>query len=253
MLFSTLNRKPFWIQTQIIGWVTPDEESLLIKAGWINQNNELHLKVNQSEAIQQHLTYLGEFLQKDSPHSSQLTDPSHPVSVFPYKSVFSNDLNAFGYLPRYAARSLGVTTHSVRLFGRTPVNGWWICQRAAHRRINPNQWDCIVSGMLHHNETPIQGLARETFEEIRYHLPITSSNITSLTPIYFAKEVEDGFLSEWVYGYEMMFPDTFRPIPEVNEIQHIKTAHTNTVLKYIQNGEFCYESGKLYQQHYEMQ
>ncbi len=142
-------------------------------------------------------------------------------------------------IERAACRALGLTTFAVHL------NAWssdqlWLARRAAHKNIDPGQWDTLVGGMVTANESERVALDREAYEEaglvMSRYLPQPQRRVHVWRP------VPEGYQSEVIRVFDVELPPLAQPVNHDGEVDLIERHSIEVTLDAIEAGLFTLEA-----------
>lgn len=133
-------------------------------------------------------------------------------------AVVAADGATLGRVERAAVRPLGITTFAVHLVGRSPQGGWWVQQRADDKATDPGLWDTLMGGLVSADETIVQTLERETWEEAGLRLDALQ-RVEPLGRITIRRPVPEGYMVEQIEMYSAVVPDGMHPDNQDGEVQ----------------------------------
>ena len=81
--------------------------------------------------------------------------------------IFNDEGQGLAQAERSVFRTLGLTTHVVRLLALTPHGHFWLQRRSPNKPIGAGLWDNLAAGMMAASETPQTAMLRELRSEER--------------------------------------------------------------------------------------
>lgn len=144
-------------------------------------------------------------------------------------------------LERSLFRPLGLLSASVQLNVTTPTGHVWIGQRASHKSIDPGLWDAAVAGGLAADESPLEAIQREAWEEaglgpqwwpmIR---PVGRLRVCRLLPDCLHHE------QVWVFGLGVAVDTVLQS--QDGEVERFCTVSPDEILQRYRAGRFNHEA-----------
>lgn len=142
-------------------------------------------------------------------------------------------------IERAACRALGLTTFGVHL--NAWVNGrFLLARRAAHKRINPGQWDTLVGGIVTANESERVALDREAFEEVG--LALGRHHPKAHRRLHVWRPVPEGYQSEVIRVFDVELPSGIKLVNNDNEVDLIQLHSIEETLDAIESGSVMLEA-----------
>lgn len=169
---------------------------------------------------------------------------NEPIDVLDWSGALS-----LGLMERAAARFWGSHTRSVHL------NAWvrhddghsmrlWLARRSDHKATDPGLWDNLVAGMLGPQESALQGLAREAFEEAGLDLQAAVS--ISLGPaLLIDREVPQGWQRETLKVIDARLPLDFQPVNQDGEVCEFRLVDLTTARRMALSGAMTADAAKV--------
>lgn len=124
------------------------------------------------------------------------------------------------HIERAAARYFGLTMYASHLNGLTARNGqpyMWLARRSASRHVDPDKLDNIAAGRITRGFSPLQTLAKASFEEAGIDGELVSL-ARAAGAVRCKREVEEGLHNEVIFVHDIILPDTFIPQNKDGEV-----------------------------------
>lgn len=151
---------------------------------------------------------------------------------------------SIGRIERAAVRLLGITTFAVHLVGRSPRGGWWVQQRADDKATDPGLWDTLMGGLVSADETIVQTLERETWEEAGLRLDLLQ-RVEALGRITIRRPVPEGYMVEQIEMYSAVVPDGLHPDNQDGEVQAFACLDRAALLEKLHADAFTLEAALI--------
>ncbi|HSW20886.1 MAG TPA: NUDIX domain-containing protein [Ramlibacter sp.] len=150
-----------------------------------------------------------------------------------------------GTVERGAVRPLGIATQAVHLVGLSPDGRHWVQQRAHDKATDPGLWDTLMGGMAPACDTPMQALARETWEEAGLRMDQlmqlrVGGSFTVRRPSQDARNA--GYVVERVDWWRCVLADGVTPVNQDGEVQQFALMTSSELRRRLLAGEFTLEA-----------
>lgn len=149
-----------------------------------------------------------------------------------------------GRIERAAVRPLGITTFAVHLVGRSPRGGWWVQQRADDKATDPGLWDTLMGGLVSADETIVQSLERETWEEAGLRLDALQ-RVQPLGRLTIRRPVPEGYMVEQIEMYSAVVPDGLHPDNQDGEVQAFACLDRTALVERLHADAFTLEAALI--------
>ena len=239
-------RVPLWAGESMIGSVEPDFLSQIVLQPLSDGNRPL-LK-------QEHPLPLGWRLMGDVTTSLSLV--AKALREAGLAGVWRSEQLAvpdqFGHrkgtVERAAVRPLGITTLAAQLVGQTTGGRFWVQQRAFNKPNDSGMWDTLMGGMVSAADTVQTALVRETWEEAGLHLADLkdvrySGRLSTRRPASDGNGA--GYLIEDIDWYVCTVPEGLVPVNQDGEVEQFVLMDAQTMLQFMQRGEFTTEAALI--------
>ncbi len=177
--------------------------------------------------------------------SGLLADVSRSLHASGFVLGWRNELLSVGkpavaMIERAACRALGITTEAVHLNAYADSSSLFVARRAAHKQIDPGQWDNLVGGMVSAGESLQQALSREALEEAG--LKIDFANVQQGRSFQMRRAVPEGVQSEMIHVFDMTLPTGVALNNQDGEVDAIECLSIERIISAIEHGEFTLEA-----------
>ena len=140
---------------------------------------------------------------------------------------------AIGQMERAAMRPLGLLTQAVHLNGWTPDGDIYLQLRSSTKAFDPNMWDTLVGGLLNAEDSPAEGLGRESAEEAG----LSPSDLKLRTPIRtilrMRRRLPEGYQLEDILVSDCIIPANTKPKNLDGEVERIEIFKPKEVVEMI--------------------
>ena len=143
-------------------------------------------------------------------------------------------------IERAACRPLGIATEAVHLNAYVAADTLIVARRAAHKQIDPGLWDNLVGGMVPADETLVEALAREAWEEAGVRLDLV--RIERGRSFQVRRPVTEGLQAETIHTFDTSLPPDLRLQNRDGEVDAIDALKIEHVVAAIERNEFTLES-----------
>lgn len=125
--------------------------------------------------------------------------------------IFNDEGQVLAQAERSVFRTLGLTTHVVRLLALTPHGHFWLQRRSPNKPIGAGLWDNLAAGMMAASETPQTAMLRELHEEAG--LNVGADTLVPLSTLSFDYQcpVPEGWMQERTASYLLTVPSEITP------------------------------------------
>lgn len=125
--------------------------------------------------------------------------------------IFNDEGQVLAQAERSVFRTLGLTTHVVRLLALTPHGHFWLQRRSPNKPIGAGLWDNLAAGMMAASETPQTAMLRELHEEAG--LNVGADTLVPLPTLSFDYQcpVPEGWMQERTASYLLTVPSEITP------------------------------------------
>ncbi|KNZ31600.1 MAG: hypothetical protein AD742_16585 [Methylibium sp. NZG] len=148
---------------------------------------------------------------------------------------------AVAAIERAAVRPLGVATFAVHLVARTAAGEVWVQQRALDKATDPGLWDTTMGGLRAADETVLDTLARETWEEAGLRLDALHG-VQAQGRISVRRPVVDGYMVEHTDIFEATLRDGSVPVNQDGEVAAFERLQPAALRRRLQHGQFTLEA-----------
>lgn len=118
-------------------------------------------------------------------------------------TIYDENENPCGNLSRNIVHALGLRHHVCHLWlieEKNGIMGMWLQQRAKDRTLNPSMYDLAATGHIDVNETPLDAVIREAWEEIGIKFNENGIAVLGTTEQSYSRS-DGGFDDELVYAF----------------------------------------------------
>ena len=165
-------------------------------------------------------------------------------------AVHAVDGRRIGTVERGAVRVLGIATQAVHLVGTAHDGGLWVQQRAADKANYPLHWDTLMGGMVSAQDTLVQALERETWEEAG----LRTAELAELRwggVLQFRHPDADGgddigYMHEDIHWYAASVPPALVPSNQDGEVAQFARWSAGEVQEQLAQGRFTPEAALVW-------
>lgn len=151
-------------------------------------------------------------------------------------------------IERGCARVLGIRTLAVHLIGWSADGRIWLQQRSSTKAEDPERWDTLVGGMVSADETSLDALRRETWEEAGLALDALGP-LREAPRLQTRRPVPDGgglgYLDERLITLQAVLPAGLSPENRDGEVQAFALWTPAQVRAGIDAGAFTLDAARL--------
>lgn len=151
---------------------------------------------------------------------------------------------AVAVVERGAVRPLGIKTHAVHMVGRTPEGAVWVQQRALDKATDPGLWDTMVGGLISADESILQTLERETWEEAGLHVSALQA-VVGFGQVTVQRPVIEGYMVERIHMFEAVVPAGLTPVNQDGEVARFERVDRATLRCRMQRDLFTLEAALI--------
>ena len=151
---------------------------------------------------------------------------------------------AVAVVERGAVRPLGITTHAVHMVGRTTEAAVWVQQRALDKATDPGLWDTMVGGLISADESILQTLERETWEEAGLHVSALQA-VVGFGQVTVQRPVSEGYMVERIHMFEAVVPAGLTPVNQDGEVARFERIDRATLRRRMQQDLFTLEAALI--------
>ncbi|AVL71798.1 NUDIX hydrolase [Oligella urethralis] len=145
-------------------------------------------------------------------------------------------------IERAAMRPLGLLTMAIHLNGWTPEGDIYLQLRAASKAFDPNRWDTLVGGLLNAEDSPPEGLIRESQEEAG----LATTHLKQRTPIRtilrMRRRLPEGYQLEDILVSDCIIPPDATLENQDGEVERIETFRPSEVIQMIEDKDITIEA-----------
>lgn len=128
-------------------------------------------------------------------------------------------------IERGAVRPLGIATRAVHLVGVCEDGALWVQQRSADKANNPGMWDTLMGGMVSAEDSLLEALSRETWEEAGLHVA-ELGQVRHGGSVEFSRPSDEakgqGYMVERIDWFSALVPDALQPLNQDGEVQRFE-------------------------------
>jgi 8-oxo-dGTP pyrophosphatase MutT (NUDIX family) len=143
-----------------------------------------------------------------------------------YAIVSRHGAEPLALIERAAARFWGTLTFGAHCNGYLADGSGrpthlWIARRALTKGTDPGKLDNLVGGGVPHGQTPFETLLREGFEEAG----LDAQTMRRATPgrvIELARDIQEGFMHELLYTFDLRLPADMTPVNQDGEVAELR-------------------------------
>jgi 8-oxo-dGTP pyrophosphatase MutT (NUDIX family) len=146
---------------------------------------------------------------------------------------------------RAAVRALGIATRAVHLVGTTASGEVWVQQRALDKAVDPGLLDTLVGGLVAGDETDLQSLEREAWEEAGLQLHALEG-LSPLGGLTVRRPVSDGYMVERLEAFEAVVPEGLVPANQDGEVMAFECLRVPDLLEALAAGRFTLEAAVIH-------
>jgi 8-oxo-dGTP pyrophosphatase MutT (NUDIX family) len=143
-----------------------------------------------------------------------------------YALVDPATLRRLGRLERAASRFWGTLTFGAHCNGYVadaagrPTH-LWIARRSLSKATDPGKLDNLIGGGVPHDQTPLEALLREAWEEAG----LRTSQLAALRPgrmVRLQRDIPEGLQHEWLYVYDLALAADAQPHNQDGEVAELQ-------------------------------
>jgi 8-oxo-dGTP pyrophosphatase MutT (NUDIX family) len=150
-------------------------------------------------------------------------------------------------IERASARFWGSLTQGAHCNGLTPGNSpgaaaqLWLARRSASKSTDPGMLDNLVGGGVPADQTPLQTLHREGFEEAG--LGFAQMQAARPTGVYrIVRDIPEGLQNEDIHVHEIELPAGHLPVNQDGEVAEFLRVDIAAALRHVQAGELTVDA-----------
>ena len=132
---------------------------------------------------------------------------------------------------------LGMRSDAVHVNGVTADGRMWIARRSASKTVDPGLLDNLCAGGLGADETPMQAVVRELFEEAGLHLQAAHS-LRYAGSVSVGRVREGGWHEERLRVYNLLLATGEQPANQDGEVQDFQLHEAPEIARLIASGQF---------------
>ena len=132
---------------------------------------------------------------------------------------------------------LGMRSDAVHVNGVTADGRMWIARRSASKTVDPGLLDNLCAGGLRADETPMQAVVRELFEEAGLHLQAAHS-LRYAGSVSVGRVREGGWHEERLRVYNLLLAAGEQPANQDGEVQDFQLLEATQIARLIEDGQF---------------
>ena len=132
---------------------------------------------------------------------------------------------------------LGMRSDAVHVNGVTADGRMWIARRSANKSIDPGLLDNLCAGGLGTDETPMQAVVRELYEEAGLHLQ-AAHRVCCAGSVTVGRVREEGWHEERLQVYNLLLAVGERPENQDGEVQDFQLLEAGEIARLIAGGQF---------------
>ena len=132
---------------------------------------------------------------------------------------------------------LGMRSDAVHVNGVTADGRMWIARRSASKTVDPGLLDNLCAGGLGADETPMQAVVRELFEEAGLHLQAAHS-LRYAGSVSVGRVREGGWHEERLRVYNLLLAAGEQPANQDGEVQDFQLLEATQIARLIEDGQF---------------
>ncbi len=132
---------------------------------------------------------------------------------------------------------LGMRSDAVHVNGLTADGRMWIARRSANKAVDPGLLDNLCAGGLGADETPVQAVTRELFEEAGLHLQ-ASHSLRYAGSVNVGRVREGGWHEERLRVYNLLLATGELPANQDGEVQDFQLLEAAQIARLIAGGQF---------------
>jgi len=154
--------------------------------------------------------------------------------------VFASGNELIGTAERAACRALGIETRSVQLNAFDRSGALFAARRASHKLSDPDRWDNLAGGMIASDESDVQALAREAYEEAG--LTLEGVSVVRGSSLRVQRPVAEGLMIETAQVFDVVLPDDFVPKNLDGEVAGFELRSVESALDGVERGDFTLQA-----------
>ena len=132
---------------------------------------------------------------------------------------------------------LGMRSDAVHVNGITADGRMWIARRSANKSVDPGLLDNLCAGGLCADETPMQAVTRELWEEAGLHLQAAHS-LRHAGSVSVSRVREGGWHEERLQVYNLLLASGEQPTNQDGEVQDFQLLEATEIYRLIKGGQF---------------
>ena len=149
-----------------------------------------------------------------------------------------------GVIERAAVRALGIATHAVHLVGCDGRGDVWVQQRAVDKATDPGLWDTLMGGLASADESNVQTLARETWEEAGLRID-DLRGVQRFGRITVRRPVVEGYMIEHIDMFQAIVPDGLLPVNQDGEVERFECLKRASLVERLHADAFTPEAAMI--------
>lgn len=218
---------PFRLQHKWAGFIWPPALKELTKQGYVHPHKDyIELSADANLTLSSKL--------------KQIADVLHTSGCLPFWRNEQVHVWAEGeiiaHIERTATRPLGLLTQAVHLNAFSPDGQVYLALRSPTKQTDPGLWDTLVGGILNDQDSPEQGLVRESYEEAG----LCTHDIQQRTPLRLITRMRrplvEGYQVEDILSSECILDDSCMPQNIDGEVVEITRYAVSQVLDMMEQG-----------------
>ena len=131
---------------------------------------------------------------------------------------------------------LGMRSDAVHVNGVTADGRMWIARRSPNKAVDPGLFDNLCAGGLGADETPMQAVVRELFEEAGLHLQAAHS-FRYAGSVNVGRVREGGWHEEGLRVYNLLLATGEQPANNDGEVQYFQLLDAAEIARLIASGQ----------------
>jgi 8-oxo-dGTP pyrophosphatase MutT (NUDIX family) len=132
---------------------------------------------------------------------------------------------------------LGMRSDAVHVNGVTADGRMWIARRSASKAVDPGLLDNLCAGGLGADETPLQAVERELYEEAGIHLQ-SVHELRYAGNVNVGRVREGGWHEERLQVYNLLVAAGEQPANQDGEVQDFQLLEAAEIARRIAGGQF---------------
>lgn len=156
-------------------------------------------------------------------------------------AVTSDGGEVLAAIERAAVRPLGIATRAVHLVGTTASGHVWVQRRALDKAVDPGMLDTLVGGLAAFDESTLQTLQRETWEEAGLRLGELRS-LRDLGRLVVRRPLPDGYMVEHIEMFTAELPNGVSPQNQDGEVMAFECLSVDDLIEKTRDNLFTFEA-----------